>query len=147
MTGWGCDNWITYKGRKDKEEEQRKRRQHPLSKPINRRTLRDKTWQYISDFCEGKSVLTSQQVCRKLPSQAEVRLWTLQVGGPRVQLGREGCPLSPGPWPCEAHQGPLLPHVSSSHWPTVLLQPCRAACLETGESPSSIPAYNVETAS
>eukprot|EP00072_Mus_musculus_P056342 XP_006539113.1 PREDICTED: cilia- and flagella-associated protein 74 isoform X6 [Mus musculus] len=47
--------------KEEAEEEQRKRRQHPLSKPINRRTLRDKTWQYISDFCEGKSVLTSQQ--------------------------------------------------------------------------------------
>jgi hypothetical protein len=22
VTGWGCDNWITYKGRKDKEKAQ-----------------------------------------------------------------------------------------------------------------------------
>lgn len=37
------------------EEEQRRRRQHLPPKAKDRWTLRDKTWKYISDFCEGKT--------------------------------------------------------------------------------------------
>lgn len=108
--------------KEEAEEEQRKRRQHPPSKHIGRWTLRDKTWKYISDFCEGKSALTSthQQVGRKLPFQV------LDSAGGRAEGSAR---RRAQPWPCEAHQGPLLLHVNSSYWPMVLLSPYRAACL------------------
>nr|XP_038967308.1 cilia- and flagella-associated protein 74 isoform X6 [Rattus norvegicus] len=45
--------------KEEAEEEQRKRRQRPPPKAIDRWTLRDRTWKYISDICEGKTVCTS----------------------------------------------------------------------------------------
>ncbi|GAB1289330.1 Cilia- and flagella-associated protein 74 [Apodemus speciosus] len=45
--------------KEEAEEEQRKRRQHLPPKSRDRWTLRDKTWKYISDFCEGKTALAS----------------------------------------------------------------------------------------
>ncbi|XP_073937675.1 cilia- and flagella-associated protein 74 [Castor canadensis] len=42
--------------KEEAEEENRKKKQHPSpAKTTNRKTLRDKTWSYISDFCEGKT--------------------------------------------------------------------------------------------
>ncbi|CAH7448717.1 Cfap74 [Phodopus roborovskii] len=41
------------------EEENRRKRQHQPSAATEQRTLRDKTWEYISDFCEGKTGTTT----------------------------------------------------------------------------------------
>uniref|UniRef100_A0A8C6W569 Cilia- and flagella-associated protein 74 n=1 Tax=Nannospalax galili TaxID=1026970 RepID=A0A8C6W569_NANGA len=41
--------------KEEAEEENRKKRQHHPSKSADQWTLRDKTWSYISDFCEGKT--------------------------------------------------------------------------------------------
>ncbi|KAL1777360.1 cilia-and flagella-associated protein 74 isoform X1 [Sigmodon hispidus] len=43
--------------KEEAEEEHRKKRQHPPCKSTNQWTLRDKTWKYISDFCEGKTAI------------------------------------------------------------------------------------------
>ncbi|XP_048205954.1 cilia- and flagella-associated protein 74 [Perognathus longimembris pacificus] len=46
---------IVSKILKEEAEEQRKRQRHRPARAAPRRTLRDKTWTYISDFCEGKA--------------------------------------------------------------------------------------------
>lgn len=43
--------------KEEAEEENRKKKQHPPSKATDGWTLRDKTWKYISDFCEGKTAM------------------------------------------------------------------------------------------
>ncbi|XP_051027663.1 cilia- and flagella-associated protein 74 [Acomys russatus] len=44
--------------KEEAEEEHRRKRQHPPCKATDKWTLRDRTWKYISDFCEGKTVKT-----------------------------------------------------------------------------------------
>jgi hypothetical protein len=58
--------------KEEAEEENRKKKQHPSpAKTTNRKTLRDKTWSYISDFCEGKTnVSTYTQASKALPAGA-----------------------------------------------------------------------------
>nr|XP_042128220.1 cilia- and flagella-associated protein 74 isoform X7 [Peromyscus maniculatus bairdii] len=48
--------------KEEAEEEHRKKRQHPPSKTTDQWTLRDKTWKYISDFCEGKTAITTNHL-------------------------------------------------------------------------------------
>ncbi|XP_070467216.1 cilia- and flagella-associated protein 74 isoform X15 [Equus przewalskii] len=50
--------------KEEAEEEDRRKKRHPPTKPEGRRTVRDKTWSYISDFCEGKSAAVTP--CRPL---------------------------------------------------------------------------------
>nr|XP_021511218.1 cilia- and flagella-associated protein 74 isoform X1 [Meriones unguiculatus] len=45
--------------KEEAEEEHRKKKQHPPAKSTDGQTLRDKTWKYISDFCEGKTAPTT----------------------------------------------------------------------------------------
>uniref|UniRef100_A0A2K5ZD68 Cilia- and flagella-associated protein 74 n=1 Tax=Mandrillus leucophaeus TaxID=9568 RepID=A0A2K5ZD68_MANLE len=40
---------------KEEAEEEKRKKQHPLTKATHRPTLRDKTWNYISDYCEKKT--------------------------------------------------------------------------------------------
>ncbi|XP_008582098.1 PREDICTED: uncharacterized protein KIAA1751 [Galeopterus variegatus] len=40
---------------KEEAKEEKRKRQHPPAKARVPRTLRNKTWSYISDFCEGKT--------------------------------------------------------------------------------------------
>lgn len=53
--------------KEEAEEEDRRKKRHPPTKPEGRRTVRDKTWSYISDFCEGKSAAVTP--CRPLVRQ------------------------------------------------------------------------------
>ncbi|XP_052571474.1 cilia- and flagella-associated protein 74 isoform X9 [Peromyscus californicus insignis] len=48
--------------KEEAEEEHRKKRQHPPSKTTDQWTLRDKTWKYISDFCEGKTAIATNHL-------------------------------------------------------------------------------------
>ncbi|CAO2590254.1 Cilia- and flagella-associated protein 74, partial [Lemmus lemmus] len=48
--------------KEEAEEENRKKKQQPPSKATDRWTLRDKTWKYISDFCEGKTATPSSHL-------------------------------------------------------------------------------------
>ncbi|XP_031235605.1 cilia- and flagella-associated protein 74 isoform X4 [Mastomys coucha] len=101
--------------KEEAEEEQRKRRQHPPSKHIDRWTLRDKTWKYISDFCEGKSALTSthQQDSEQLvllPKSSHV-LKAISIDSVQMDLGSISTedevlaePDIPGLWNKEAYQ-------------------------------------------
>ncbi|XP_070367411.1 cilia- and flagella-associated protein 74 isoform X7 [Equus asinus] len=53
--------------KEEAEEEDRRKKRHPPTKPEGRQTVRDRTWGYISDFCEGKS--TAVTPCRPLVHQ------------------------------------------------------------------------------
>lgn len=119
--------------KEEAEEEQRKRRQHPPPKAIDRWTLRDRTWKYISDICEGKTVCTStyQLVSRKMPFQAEVRHLTVQVG----ELGSSGkrrLAQVPGHCLCSRHPElgrfvstfPFLEGIVQGHWISFNAAPC-----------------------
>ncbi|MEJ1273281.1 cilia and flagella associated protein 74 [Cricetulus griseus] len=44
--------------KEEAEEEHRRKKQHLPSTTKEKQTLRDKTWKYISDFCEGKTAMT-----------------------------------------------------------------------------------------
>ncbi|XP_036034939.1 cilia- and flagella-associated protein 74 isoform X15 [Onychomys torridus] len=48
--------------KEEAEEEHRKKRQQQPSKTTDQWTLRDKTWKYISDFCEGKTAITTNHL-------------------------------------------------------------------------------------
>ncbi|XP_049986089.1 cilia- and flagella-associated protein 74 isoform X3 [Alexandromys fortis] len=48
--------------KEEAEEENRKKKQHPPSKATDGWTLRDKTWKYISDFCEGKTAMPASHL-------------------------------------------------------------------------------------
>ncbi|XP_040590866.1 cilia- and flagella-associated protein 74 isoform X4 [Mesocricetus auratus] len=45
--------------KEEAEEDRRRKRQHPPATTTEQQTLRDKTWKYISDFCEGKTATTT----------------------------------------------------------------------------------------
>nr|XP_034358757.1 cilia- and flagella-associated protein 74 [Arvicanthis niloticus] len=105
--------------KEEAEEEQRKRRQHPPSKSINRWTLRDKTWKYISDFCEGKTALTStkqQDIELVLHPKPLHVLKAISSESVQVDLGTLNTedevlaePEIPGLWSKESYQSHQVP--------------------------------------
>ncbi|KAM4872900.1 cilia- and flagella-associated protein 74 [Thomomys bottae] len=56
--------------KEEAEEENRKKKQHRPAKAKEHQTLRDKTWGYISDFCEGKS----EVVAPSYPDEQEIEM-------------------------------------------------------------------------